>query len=149
MARAFSDDLRCRFLRAYGRGEGSLRELGERFGVSWDYGKKIRQQQLHSGQMERMEQSRHGPMSRVTPEVQQQLRAAVGEEPDRTLAELQRQVQQRTGLGMSRSLVWQWLQRLGLGRKKNRSMPRSATARRTSNGGKSSCKRSAPFRQSG
>jgi len=44
MARAFFGDLRCRILRAYETGKVSLRELVERFGVSWEYARKIRKQ---------------------------------------------------------------------------------------------------------
>jgi transposase len=46
MARAFSDDLRCRIPQAYERDGVSLPELAERFGVSWEYVRKIRKQQL-------------------------------------------------------------------------------------------------------
>jgi transposase-like protein len=92
MARAFSDDLRCRILRAYEPGKVSLRELAERFGVNWEYARKIRKQHLHYGQMERVKQSRHVPVSRVTPEVQQMIRNQVRAHPDLTLWELQRQL---------------------------------------------------------
>ena len=64
MARAFSDDLRCRILQAYERGGVSLQELAERFGVSWEYVRKIRKQQLRIGRMERVVPRRHGPASR-------------------------------------------------------------------------------------
>ena len=49
MARAFSDDLRCRILQTYESGEVSLAELARRFGVSHDYVKKIRKHQLRYG----------------------------------------------------------------------------------------------------
>ncbi len=42
MAKAYSDDLRRRFLSAYEQGEGTLEELAERFMVSLAYGKKLR-----------------------------------------------------------------------------------------------------------
>ena len=35
MARAYSDDLRCKLLEAYEAGRGSLQELAKPFGVSW------------------------------------------------------------------------------------------------------------------
>ena len=41
MARAYSDDLRCKLLEAYEAGRGSLQELAKQFGVSWGYSKKI------------------------------------------------------------------------------------------------------------
>jgi len=40
MAKAYSDDVRRRFLSAYEQGEGTLDELVERFMVSLAYGKK-------------------------------------------------------------------------------------------------------------
>ena len=61
MPRAYSDDLRCKLLRSYERSEAGLQDLAERFGVSYGYTKKIRRQQLQSGQMERVAQGRHGP----------------------------------------------------------------------------------------
>jgi transposase len=142
MARAFSNDLRCRFLDAYERKEGSLQALSQRFGVSWDYGKKIRKQQLRSGRKERIEPSRHGPVSRVTAKVQEQLRAAVSQQPDSTLGELQQQIEERAGIRLSLSWVGEWLRRLGLRRKKNRSTPESATRKSTASGANSSWQRS-------
>jgi len=119
MPRAFSDDLRCRILRAYERGEVSLRELAERFGVSWDYVKKIRKHQMRYGQMERVQPVRHGPVSRVTARVEQQLRAQLRAQPDRTLEELRQRLHQEAGVELSKSLIWLCLERLQLRRKKN------------------------------
>jgi transposase len=58
-ARAYSDDLRGKILRAYERGRLGLEGVAEQFGVSYGYAKKIRRQQLQSGQVERPRQSRH------------------------------------------------------------------------------------------
>ncbi len=140
MGQAFSDDLRRRILQTYARENISQMALAQRFGVSYDYVKKIRRQQLRSGQMERTPQSRHGPVSRVTETVQQQLRAEVGQQADVTLWELQERMQKASGVGLSPSLLWLWLQKLGLGRKKNRSMRRSGTRKRTGSGVRSSQK---------
>ncbi|MBI2816224.1 MAG: hypothetical protein HYX72_04730, partial [Acidobacteria bacterium] len=87
MAKAYSDDLRRKLLEAYDRGEGSLRELAGRFGVSSPWAWKISSQRRRTGQMERVEQ-RHGSLSRVTAEVEARLRSLLREQPDRTLAEL-------------------------------------------------------------
>lgn len=137
MARAFSDDLRCRILRAYEPGKVSLRELAERFGVSWEYARKIRKQHLRYGQMERVKQRRHGPVSRVTAEVQQIIHNQVRAQPDLTLWELQQQVQKQRRIWLSKSLLGLWLQRLGLRRKKNRFTPKNKTANKGASGGKS------------
>ena len=118
MARAFSDDLRCRILQAYEGGEVSLAELARRFGVSRDYVKKIRKHQLLYGQMERVPQARHGPISRVTAEVQQQLRGELRAQPDLTLWELGQRVHQATRVQLSKSRLWLSLQQMGLQLKK-------------------------------
>lgn len=119
MPKAYSDDLRCKLLEAYAAGRGTLQELAEVFQVSWGYTKKIRGQQLRTGQKERPVQRQHGPVSCVSAEVQQQMRTALRQQADMTLAELQERIQQSSGVRLSRSLVWLWLRRLGLRHKKN------------------------------
>lgn len=136
MARAFSDDLRCRILQAYEGGGVSLRQLAERFGVSWEYARKIRKHQLRYGQMERVVQKRHGPVSRVTPEVQQYLRSQLRARPDLTLWDLQRQLQKDRQVRLSTSLLGLWLQRMGLRRKKNHSTPKSRRRKQGGGGAK-------------
>jgi len=66
MGRAYSDDLRMRILEADERGEGSCRVLAKRFGVSWEYVRKLRRQQVATGQKARIAQSRYGIRSKVT-----------------------------------------------------------------------------------
>jgi transposase len=132
MPRAYSDDLRCKLLEAYEAGRGSLRELAKQFGVSWGYSKKIRALQLRTGQKERVPQSQHGPASRLTAAVEQPLRSALRQQPDLTLAELQQRLAGKAGVGISRSRLWVWLQRLGLRHKKKRSGRRSRRAGKTS-----------------
>jgi len=68
--------------------------------------------------MERAPQFRRGRISRVTAEVQQQLREAVGQQADIRLWELQAHLQKASGVGLSQSLLGLWLQKPGLGRKK-------------------------------
>ena len=136
MARAFSDDLRRRILQAYAGGGVSLRTLAERFAVGFEYVRKIRKQQLRTGQMERVPQARHGPASRMTAAVQQQLRAQLREQPDLTLGELQQRVRKTAGVELSKSLLGLWLQRLGLRIKKNRSTRKSKTRKQAGSDGK-------------
>ena len=137
MAQPYSDDLRCKFLEAYEADAGSLRELAEQFRVSLAYGKKIRVQLLRTGQKEGQPQSHHGPLSRVTEAVQEKLRSWLQQAPDLTEAELRERLQ-ASGVSVCRSRVGQVLRQMGLRRKKNPSTPRSAIARRTASGGKSS-----------
>jgi len=135
MPRAYSDDLRCKLLEAYEAGRGSLRELATQFRVSWGFSKKIRAQQLRSGQKERPKQSQHGPVSRLR-QVEQPLRAALRQQPDLTLAELQQRIAETTGVAVSRSRLWVWLRGLGLRHKKNRCARKNKKAARTSGGGR-------------
>ena len=136
MARAYSDDLRCKLLEAYEAGQGSLQELAKQFRVSWGYSKKIRAQQLRTERKERPQQLRHGPASRLTPAVEQQLRSALRQQPDLTLAEVQQRLAERAGINLSRSRLWVWLQRLGWRHKKNRSGRKNRIAGRTSGAGR-------------
>src|SRR5580693_5214792 len=101
MPKPWSDDLRCRILDAYERKEGSQRELSLRFGVSFEYVRKIRKQWRRSGQKERAGQCRHGRLSRMTEAVQERLRGWLREQPDRSLVELQEQLQ-ASGVAVSR-----------------------------------------------
>ena len=72
--------------------------------------------------------------------MQQQLRAEVRQQADVTLRELQERIQKASGVGLSQSLLGLWLQKLGLRRKKNRSMRKSGTRKRTGSGVRSSGK---------
>ena len=87
---------------------------------------------LRTGGKERPRQTQHGPASRLTAAAEQQLRSALRQQPDLTLAELQQRLATGAGVGISRSRLWVWLQRLGLRHKKNRSGRRSRTAGKTS-----------------
>jgi transposase len=84
MAKAYSDDLRRRILGAYDRELGNLRELAERFCVSYAYARKRSWQRRRTGQIERVEQ-RHGPPRGATAEVAARLRRLLREQPDRIL----------------------------------------------------------------
>jgi transposase len=138
MGRAYSDDLRIRILEAYERGEGSCRVLGVRFGVSWEYVRKVRQQLTRSGHRRRLVQSRFGVRSRVTDEVRAHMLALVAAQADLTIAELRDKIEAEKGVAISWTLTQNWVQRLGLRLKKSRSMPSSATAKPTAQGAPSS-----------
>jgi hypothetical protein len=99
--------------------------------------------------MERVVQKRHGPVSRVTPEMQQELREQLRVRPDLTLWELQRAVQKQRQTLLSKSTLGLWLQRMGLRRKNNRSTPKSKIPRKDDGGGKrgGDAKRHGKFRR--
>jgi transposase len=146
MAQPYSDDLRSKILEAYEAGVGSLRELAAQFRVSWGYSKKIRVQQLRTGEKNRPVQLRHGPVSQMNSDVQQSLRNWLREQPDLTEAELRERLA-GTGIRVSKSRVGQVLRQMGLRRKKNLSTRPSATQRPTSSGAKSSSPPSPRSRQ--
>ena len=130
MARPYSDDLRCKFLAAYERGAGTLRQLSDSFAVSLAYAKKIRQQLLRTGRAERVPQSRYGRPSRITPEVENWLRVRLRAAPDATLAELRQGLEDDLDVTISRSHLARLLQGMQLRLKKSRSTPASRTAPR-------------------
>ena len=76
MARAYSNDLRRKFLQAYEKGKGTLQELAERFEVSVGWAKKISATRTRTGQIE-LPPWRRGPESRVTPAVENWLREQI------------------------------------------------------------------------
>ena len=119
MAKAYSDDLRCKILQVYEDGELGLEEVAEQFSVSYGYTKKIRRQQLRTGKMEREPQPRYGPVSRITPAVEEQLQKELRQQPDLTLAELAQRLQQLQQIKLSKTRLWEVLQRLDWRRKKN------------------------------
>lgn len=130
MAQAYSNDLRRKLLEAHEQGRGTLEELAEEFGVSLGYAKKISAALRRTGRMERIEQ-RHGRINQVTPLVQERLREWLRQQPDRTLAELQRQLREQMHVSLSIPRLWVVLRQMKLRLKKSRSTPRSRTRRKT------------------
>ena len=119
MPRPHPDELRRKILEGYGAGE-SLSSLARRFGVSVFYVSKIRNQLLRTGQKERKPQSRHGPASRVTETVKMELRILLKRQPELTLEQLRDEIKTKLGVSLSRSLVGQAVQRLGIRAKRKR-----------------------------
>ena len=125
MSQPYPDSLRCALLLAFESGEGTLEELAEDFRVSYGYAKKIRQQHLRSGQMQRRVRE-YRPKSPLHEERRKKLLQWIGEQPDLTLVELQERLQQEYDLRLSLTAIWRWLKRLGLRLKKN-SIPRNSS----------------------
>jgi hypothetical protein len=115
---------------------GSLHKLAVQFHVGWGYVKKIRAQQLCTGEKKRPMQLRHGPVSRMNADVQAKLCGWLRVQPNLTEAEL---CDRRTGTGVqaSKNRVGQVLRQMGERRKKLCTPP-SATWRPTSSGAKNS-----------
>jgi transposase len=125
MARAYSDDLRRKLLEAYEQGEGSLPELARRFHVSLGWAKHISATLSRTGKKERTPGGKRGRKSRITAEAAAYLRSRVGEQPDRTLAELQEDLRGNQGIGIGITRIWTVLRQMGLRLKKSRSTPPS------------------------
>ena len=125
MGRTYSDDLRGRILEASERGEGSCRILASRFGVSWEYVRKVRQQLRRNGNRRRLMQSRFGVQTRVTDEVRAHMLALVEAQADITIAELRDKILAEKGVAISWTLTQNWVKRLDLRLKKSRSTPSS------------------------
>jgi transposase len=139
MARAYSNDLRRKFLQAYDEGEGTLEELAEQFRVSVGWAKKISAHRSRTGEVD-APQWRHGPVSRVTPAVQEWIRRQIRAQPDVTLRELRQHLEEAQRLRLSMGRMWLALRQLGLPLKKKRSTRRSRTARKPSGVGKPGAK---------
>ncbi len=132
MASPYSDDLRRKLLGAHQRKQGSLAQLARRFDVSLGWAKKVSAALRATGKMERPPGRRRGPASKVTPEVEQDLRSWIEQRADRTLAELQELLYERRRLEVSIGRLWAALRDLGLVLKKSHSMPPNKTLPRAS-----------------
>ncbi len=131
MARAYSDDLRRKLLEAHQQGEGSLAQLAVRFRVSLSWAKGISATLLRTGKMERPPAGPRGPRSKLTEEVRQQLREWVAAQPDLTLMEMQRRLDQELSLKVSIGRLWTVLQEMRLPLKKSHSTPPNRTPKRS------------------
>jgi transposase len=149
MGRAFSDDLRVRIAEADERGEGSCRMLARRFGVSWEYVRKVRRQRKENKSPARRPQSRYGVPSRMSEAVKACMLTLVKAQPDLTIAELREKIEAEQGVSASWSSVQRWGKKLGLRLKKSRSTPANETRKPTGSGASSSLSASAERRRKG
>lgn len=123
MARAYSDDLRRKFIEAYERGDGSLSMLAARFGVSVGWAEKLRRTQRQTGEIERPVGAKRGPRSKITDELREQIRGWIRAKPDSTLIEIQLQLWEQHRIEISLSRLWTILKEMKLTLKKSHSMP--------------------------
>lgn len=124
MAAPHSNDLRRSFLHAVKRGKGTLAQLADEFGVSLGWAKKTSATYTRTGETDR-QPWRRGPVSKVTPAMEEWLRAQIRKQPDLTLQQLQEQLQQATGLKLSVGRLWLALKSMGLRLKKSHSVPKN------------------------
>lgn len=131
MPEPYSNDLRQKFFAVYDSGGRSLEEVAAQFRVSVSWAKKLSARRSKGGQIE-IPQWRHGPESRVTPAIRGWMREQLRRQPDLTLQQLQKGVEQTHQLRLSLGWIWVLLRRWGLRHKKNRSARKNRTAARTS-----------------
>lgn len=115
-----SMDLRERIVAACDRGDGTRREVAERYDVSLGLVKKLLQQRQRTGDIA----PRHrfsGRKPKITLEHQRRLRSLVRDHPDMTLEELREAV----AIECSLPAIHYALCRMGLPLKKRRSAPRN------------------------
>ena len=115
--KAYAQDLRDRVLAAPGR----LREVAERFGVSQAYVSRVRSRHGRLGQTSAGAQHNQVPLRLAG--LNGPLLAQVALAPEQTLAQLCQWVRAEHGIHVGLTTMGKTLARLGLTRKKRRSMP--------------------------
>ncbi len=115
--KAYSLDLRQKVLAAALRGDRTIREVAESFGVGTTFVDKLLA--LHRvGEDLAPRPHGGGYPARLRPRHERLLRAEVWRQKDATLDELRAHLEAEAGLSVSASTVSRALIRLGLGRKK-------------------------------
>jgi transposase len=115
--KAYSLDLRQKVLAAALRGDRTIREVADSFGVGTTFVDKVLA--LHrAGEDLAPRPHGGGYPARLLPRHEKALRAEVRRRKDATLEELRAHLQAQVGLSVSASTVSRALIRLGLGRKK-------------------------------
>ncbi|HET9364348.1 MAG TPA: IS630 transposase-related protein [Candidatus Angelobacter sp.] len=131
MAKAFGDELRRRILQCYEEGQQTQEEIAQRFKVSVRYVGKLVAHKRKTKQAERIPH-RPGRKPKFTPPIRERLRSWLKSQPDLTLKELQKKLEQEERLHSSQFSIWNTLGKMGLRLKKSRSMPKSKTRRGSS-----------------
>src|SRR5207302_2903344 len=109
----YSQDLRERILETVQRGEGSLRQIAQRFLVSLSFVVRLLQTYRRTGSIQ-PRPHRGGNPAALGPEDLERLRELVRQQPDATLEEWR----QRLGVACSTMAICRALKKLGLPRKK-------------------------------
>ncbi len=129
--RPYGLDLREHILAAYGRGDGSIRELAEEFGVAprtvvnWLKLTRARgsvEPRPHGG----------GAPARLTTEHVEALLGLLHDDPDATLPQLAERLARATGCMVDRSTIGRALAAAGMTRKKRPARDRAGAAGRRS-----------------
>lgn len=121
---AYSLDLRERVVRACDDVVGTRNEIAQMFGVSVSFITKLLRRRRQHKTIAAKPRSGGGKPSLDKSDLQQ-VRELVDEQPDATLQELCRRLQQRVGKAVQSWTMCRALKRLGLVRKKSPFTPRS------------------------
>lgn len=149
MARAYSDDLRRKFLEAHEAGQGSLETLAAIFHVSVGWAEAVSAAYSRTGKMERLPGAKRGRRSRITAQALEYLIGRVQGQPDRTLEKLREDLEREQGIVIGLTQLWVVLKRTGLRFKKSRSMPQNRTLPGSGPNGNSGASRSVKSIRSG
>jgi transposase len=126
--RAYGTELRRRIVEAHNNGEGSVRDLAERFAVAPNTVQNYLNLQRATGSLEPRPHG-GGLPSKIDDQGLQQVRALVEETPDATVDELADDFSRRHHIAVGRSTMDRALHRLNMTRKKKFFMRPSETRR--------------------
>lgn len=118
----YSLDLRERIIKAVERGDQTKRDIAALFEVHESFIYKLLRQQRERGHLAPLPHG-GGHSAKLQDKQLAVLRNLVAQTPDATLAELARQLQQETGVEVSRTTLWRGLALLALTRKKRPKPP--------------------------
>jgi transposase len=142
--RPYSNDLRSRIVATYERGEHSLEEVAALFAVSVASVKNFVRRYRETGSADALPHA-GGQLPSLNERQVEFVRDTITETTDLTLAELRQRLKQKYKKGVSTPTLSRLLQRLGLPRKKSRSMPASAIRTESNRPGRRSNKRCGPW----
>jgi transposase len=121
----YSNDLRSRVVATYERGEHSLEEVAALFAVSVASVKNFVRRYRETGSADAFPHA-GGQAQSLNEQQVEFVRDSIRETTDLTLEELRQRLKRKYKKGVSAPTLSRLLQRLGLPRKKSRSMPASA-----------------------
>ena len=112
----YSLDLRQKVVESYENGEGSIRQLAQRFKVSPDFVQRLLKRYQQDGTLE--PKPYPGTQPTLNSEHLEILKTLVEDDNDATLAQLAQRLADRTQIKLSASTICRYLNKLGLTRKK-------------------------------
>jgi transposase len=125
--KAYSLDLRTRIVEAYNNQEGSQRQLAKRFKVSLSFVQKLLKQYRVKGTLTPLDRGKGFPPKLA--QHQALIEQLVADKNDATLEELQRSIEEKTGININQSNISWFLKKLKLTLKKTCKATQAATER--------------------